>query len=399
MSELVLLEDIKTVARGFLELKPDDEIMFDVAMATYYANKMDSDPLWVFFIGPPSSAKTEVCMSMEDYPGTFYLSSLTKNSFLSGKEKYKGTGDDKKEVDCSVLHRMNKKLVVIKDFTTVLSLHSMDRTEIYSQLREIYDGKYDKAYGNSVFRKWKGKIGILAGVTPSIDQQSSVSSLLGERFLYYRVGGGDRMSMAMENSTGIGDHRRRLQEVTVRFMKQLDGFTEMNWDELHPNMVDKLATLAIFCAAARAGVERNSWSKIIEVFPNPEGPARLAKQFKIMALSLAVVRNQRNVDDSIYKVVCKIARDSMPETRFRVLKALWRLNEEKEDWYSTSDVSQRAGLPRSTTLKKLEDLHLLKLIAQELGEEVQVGGKDHRPYLWCPSNDLISMAQITSVLA
>jgi hypothetical protein len=44
-SQLITLEEIKGVARRFLQLKPDDETMFDISMATYFANKLDADPL------------------------------------------------------------------------------------------------------------------------------------------------------------------------------------------------------------------------------------------------------------------------------------------------------------------------------------------------------------------
>lgn len=130
--------------------------MIDMAMATYMANRLDADPVWIFFNGPPASSKTEILMSMKNHRETFFLSALTKNTFLSGKSKKdKDTGEEK---DCSLLPYMTGKLVVIKDFTTVLSLQKDARAEIYSQLREIYDGHFAKAFGAGDGRKsWDGK--------------------------------------------------------------------------------------------------------------------------------------------------------------------------------------------------------------------------------------------------
>ena len=41
------LRDIKDVAKKFLRLTPSDENMIDMAMATYMANKLDADPVWL----------------------------------------------------------------------------------------------------------------------------------------------------------------------------------------------------------------------------------------------------------------------------------------------------------------------------------------------------------------
>ena len=221
-SQSITLGEIKEVARKFLQLKPDDENMFDIVMATYFANKLDADPLWIFLNGPPSNAKTEILMSMQDHQNTFFLSCVTKNTFLSGRVKKDKDGEEK---DCSLLPHMTGKTVIIKDFTTVLSLQKDARHEIYSQFREIYDGLYSKSYGSGFTREWKGKIGVIAGVTPAIDKQFAVHTLLGERFLHFRCGGGNRFGiakMAMKYSTGIAKFRKELREVVSSFLNKLD---------------------------------------------------------------------------------------------------------------------------------------------------------------------------------
>src|SRR6266581_8901964 len=75
----------------------------------------------------------------------------------------------------------------MKDFTSILTMHRDARGEIFSQLREIYDGQYSKAWGTGKEVNWHGKVGILAGVTGIIDRENAFNSALGERFLMYRI--------------------------------------------------------------------------------------------------------------------------------------------------------------------------------------------------------------------
>src|SRR4030095_14598080 len=49
----------------------------DIALAVIIANRMTTDPLWVFLVAPPSSGKTEIINSLQDVPDVFTLSTLT----------------------------------------------------------------------------------------------------------------------------------------------------------------------------------------------------------------------------------------------------------------------------------------------------------------------------------
>jgi len=194
------LDAVKQKARRFMYLTREDENVIDIAFATYVANRLGGDPLWVCVIGPPASGKTEIIASMDGYAGVTLLSSLTPNTFISGKETTSAG-----ERNPSLLPHLNGKLVIVKDLTTILMKHRDAKSEIFSQLREIYDGRYVKAFGTGKTEDWKGKFGILAGVTPVIDREFAINSLLGERFLYYRMHTGDHTNaarMALERTTG-----------------------------------------------------------------------------------------------------------------------------------------------------------------------------------------------------
>jgi hypothetical protein len=50
----------------------------------------------------------------------------------------------------------------------VLSMHREARAQIIGQLREVFDGRTEKSFGNGLRIEWEGKFGIVAGVTPII---------------------------------------------------------------------------------------------------------------------------------------------------------------------------------------------------------------------------------------
>jgi hypothetical protein len=390
-SRLITLAQVKEQAANFLSLNKVDGNMIDVAVATKVANQFDGDPLWFFLNGPPSHAKTEVLNSMRDYPGVELLSSITKNTLLSGKSIKDKEGNVK---NCSLLFNLNDKLVVIKDFTTILSLHANDRTEIYSQLREIYDGSYKKAYGTGDVVSWQGKIGILAAVTPAIDRQISVNALLGERFLHYRVFGDNRVEAAkcaLRHTTGTGGPRKAFREIMTDFLNQFDELTDVNV-EIDDNTHDKLAALACFCSIARASVIRSRYDQTLEAMPEAEGPSRLAKQFKLLATALAVVRDQKSVGNDVYQVIAKVAKDTMPRLRLVVLEAMWRLNQREENWYTTKEIALESGLPTTTAKMKLENLHVLGLLERQTKSEGETAA-----YQWSPSKNLTSMVRTGEV--
>lgn len=381
------LEEIKNAAGLFLQL--DDNNVIDVVFASYAANRIDADPLWLFIVGPPGTAKTEILCSMDGHPGTFLLSSLTPRTLISGQ-----IPTSEKRANASLLFRLKNKVVIMKDFTTVLTLHQDHKSEIFSQLREIYDGRYSKAFGTGAAIEWKGKIGVLSGVTPAIDKQMAVNQLLGERFLYFRMETEnyiDAARMAIERTTGNEEYRKYFQQVVQQFLLELDTIASSYIVE-ESGFKENLINLATLCTHARSAVLR-SRDQTLQSMPEPEGPARMVKQLSLLAKALAIVRGQNSVDLQIYEIVKRVAFDSLPRLRLKVLQTLWQMFVESLEfsngtwpWFYTREIVDRSGMPLSTVRLTLEDLMLLNLVIRE----VEAGGL--RAHIWQPSTCLYEWA-------
>ena len=75
--------------------------------------------------------------------------------------------------DASLLPKISGKILIFKDWTSLLSINKDARAEIMGQFREVYDGEMKKPFGNGKIAQWKGKIGfvptVLKETAPSPD--------------------------------------------------------------------------------------------------------------------------------------------------------------------------------------------------------------------------------------
>lgn len=175
------LHDVKAAVDTWLS---DLASVVPVLLAVIMANLMDGDPLWLFLMAASGSGKTELLRALSLIPQVYALSNLMPQTLISGKD---GT---------SLLLKLDKKILVLKDFGTVLSMHRDSRQEILAQLREVYDGTYVKVFGTGKVVRWSGKVGFIAGVTPIIDLHHGVAQVLGERFVQFRLAPSNGVAVA-----------------------------------------------------------------------------------------------------------------------------------------------------------------------------------------------------------
>lgn len=183
---------------------PDDEYL-DVVFATVLANRIQGDPVWLFVIGSPGSCKTEVLRTLETEE-TYQVSKIRAASLISG---YVDNRSKTKDVDHSLLPKIHKKVLIVKDFSTVITMRQEERNEIFSILRDAYDGYATVSFGTGE-KGYKSKFGMIAAMTPVIEGYRTLASSLGERFLYFnpKVGDPQRLCMAAIDSIHVKDSMR-----------------------------------------------------------------------------------------------------------------------------------------------------------------------------------------------
>src|SRR5262249_47288525 len=106
-------------------------------------------------------------------------------------------------------------ILLLKDFTSVLSMHRDSRAAVLAALREIYDGNWQRHVGVDGGRtlSWSGKLGMLAGCTPIIDTHHAVIAAMGERFTLYRLAPIDGNKQAEAALANVGQERQMRREL------------------------------------------------------------------------------------------------------------------------------------------------------------------------------------------
>lgn len=371
------LAKVKNIANRWLYL--EDDTFIDVVLATVVAHRFGGDPLWLMLIGASGAGKTELLRALSG-ERIYSLSDLTPQALVSGLKLRKG--------DPSLLPDMDGKVVVIKDLTTLLSQNEKDRAKIFGQLRDLYDGYTSKAFGSGVGRRsYACRVGLIAGVTPAIERFQAMNHALGERFVNYRMEpvDADRLiEKAMENADRHEEIRHELERTVLEFLLH-EWPTSSDSVTIPKAFVTKIHGLAIATAALRTHVPKTR-AGVVSFVPEPEVGTRLAIQLSKLGRALAIVRRASTLGESEYEVLQKVARDSTPSVRLRIVSALVDLSGLSHIFLETGAVAERSGVPLVSTRAGLEDMRLLGLaenaganpirwrLAEPLRERLSVAG-------------------------
>jgi hypothetical protein len=322
-----------------------------LTLAAVVANRVkDDDPVWPLIVGSPGSGKTEIIGAISSQPDVYPAGTMTEPALLSGTAKKERSANAKG----GLLREIGGfGIIVCKDFGSVLSMNRETRAQVIAALREIYDGSWTRHVGTDGGQtlSWQGKVGLIAGCTPAIDSHHAVMGSMGERFVLYRISTTDEddRKQAQRALGRRGDRamRKALADAVAPVLAGADmTFQDTSPDAATTEWLVDLSTLAVRC---RSSVERDGYSRDIELVPGPEMPARLAL---VLWRLLRAARAIGVGAGEAYDLIAKVALDSMPALRHAVLDALPSDGSQK----ATTKVAEDLGYPTQTTRRALEDL-------------------------------------------
>jgi hypothetical protein len=335
----------------------EDSEAVDILVATALSIYLPGDPVWLFLIAPAGGSKTELLRAFSGEP--FYsISTMTPQTLISG---LKGN----KRID--LLPELDGKVLIIKDFTSVLSKKSEDQSAIFADLREAYDGYLEKSYGSGVgTKRYQSRFGLIAGVTGVIDMYRVVHSLLGERFLKCRLRSAPEAAInrAGDLAGREEEMRSELAETTkCCFAYYTTRAREQDTIVVEKETRERIKALANITAKLRSEVARDRHHKVLYQ-PQAELGTRLAKQFLKLAQGLTIFYEDDSVGEKEYGALLRIARDTVPSQRMQLVLALGGAEPP-----STKGVGDKAKIPTETAKELLEDLWMLNL-ADRSGHKV-----------------------------
>lgn len=353
------LDDVLSTFREWMYL-PDPGGLY-VMLASYAANLLPGDPLWMLFIEPPSNGKTEKFASMVQLPRLFSVSTVTEAGFLSGVSKREKTPG----ASGGLLNAVGRfGVIVCKDFGSILSLRYEQRAVLLAALREIYDGEWTRHLGTDGGKTltWQGKVGLIAGVTPAYDMHQAVMAALGERFLNYRaeMSAEDEAKQGEQALANVGRESRMRTELAVAVAGLFAGIVLPEEMPAAPEGIKKaLVNLAVLTVRCRSAVIRDGYTREIELVPANEAPARLAKQLLLLWHGLRIIGLD---DEEAWQLVRKVSLAGMVTLRRRVLEAL-----SADDWQDTTTIAETVAHPTTTTRRALEDLTAHSVALRQAG--------------------------------
>jgi DNA-binding MarR family transcriptional regulator len=361
-----------------------------VTMAVAISSRIKGPLLWTYLIAPSGGGKSTIC----EATSADRLHVKRVNSFTGLHSGYK-TGDTERP-DVSLISKLQGKILVIPDFTSILALSPQMQEKIYGELRNIYDGVSSMHYGNDLDREYtKITFPIVAGVTHEI--HGLRKSALGERFLkvdmtdthqsdnivmrtIMNVANSAASSLADNEVSELNPFMREIKSHTLGFMqhlfKKVAGGVKVS---LPPWFAKKLAALAAIVAAARGEPKRQTGSDRDLVYrPVLEVGSHVGGQLTKLSMALAVVLD-RDPDNEILRRVTKVAMDTAYGFQLDIIRALGNAPQ----GMTVDQLAIKIRLSPSTVRKICDDLRELGVVYKKHEESASgIGGREaHVCYL------------------
>lgn len=368
----------KLVGRYRKYLSMDDEMiqaLLFVVTIIYSQQVNTSEPLWAYLVAPSGGGKSVLLSSVAGHRRTFYRSTVTPNSLVSG---FRSTADP------SLLPKVNGKTFIIKDFTATLAGPDFMFEETMAILRDAYDGDFTKSYGNDVVRSYRGlHFSIVAGVTPMI--HSKPQAMMGERFLKFCMrdvsfdSKVERLLATARTPDEDASMQSDLQEIMARFLSR-----KLVGGDLSPipgKFRMRIAGLALLVAQLRASVQRDARDPDRLLYrPEAETGNRPMRQLCKLAQVVRWVLRKDEYDEEVWSFVQRVALDSCVGFNIEILRAI---GGSAGGRLTVGDLSAALRVSSSTITRSLHDLEALGVLKRELS--TSSGGRRASVWFLTPS--------------
>lgn len=354
-------------------LKVYDPFYAETFIASYISNRLPDDPIWIFFVGPPSSNKSLFMRCIEDLPDYKQMSKMTPNSLISGSPTYPG-----------LITEINGKVLCFNDFGAILSMDTKDKLEIWGQIRELYDGKLSRAVGNKPPMEYNGiKVSLIANTTAAIDRERAIFAKLGSREIMYRLKKHTRSESKLTTRNLINyntdDIKNAITSVLVPFIENL------NPSQVFPisdELADWIDEVAYFVGVMRAPATYDQYTGEVAGFVDEEETPRLVKTFVKLYRCLKSL-DPNYPDERAKQIILHIAISTSQPIRVRLLSVLCSVKDnpcvsynEPQQW-STYELSKVIGIGEKACISQLATMSALGVVNM-----IQTNDRYRPEYKW-----------------
>lgn len=339
-----VMEDV----RKAIYVSPGLEDALIVLLATCFSARLDKEPdnpVWLFLTGPSGSGKTMMLRLHEkDRKRNIYQSRLKPTALVSGMD----LGAD----DPSLLARLPGKVLLVKDFTTILGLPIGLQEDLFSVLRDAYDGAVSVPYGNKVGERRYDDchFTMIAAVTDAIHGFNQTE--LGERFIKFELmpvhDPKEQIRMALRHKAAFNEYYPLAQESVHAFLT--NDFGSHNCPTINEDFSDRIVSLSMIVAHLRSKPKRGRGG-MLAYRPRVEVATRLGAQLNKMARCVAFVLGDTEVTERSFRYAQQCAFDTAIGFPLEILQQLHRYEQATKE-----EIAQRLQLTIPTVDTHLKDM-------------------------------------------
>lgn len=317
-----------------------DKELLPIILASALSVKLPGEPVWIFLVGPPASGKTEILRAIFGESNIVeFVSTLTPAAMVSGNQKQ----------DTSLFNKIKDKCLIIKDFTTILEIRSIHKSEVLSMLRECYDGFVSKSFTWGT-RSMVGTFSLISGVTNSIEASRDEMASLGERFLHLKW---NSLTGSIHNNIDLV--RKDISNTSTPLIASLcDAITHVNMSAIPQECKNMIKNISSSIVKVRTPVIRDSRTKEILVIPSYEGINRVMFQLTKI-LSIINYTGMGDCCNTLYRIF----RDSMPTMRTKILYEIINGN---NGW---GGIQEKLNMSKPVISRIIHDMVLLEILEEE----------------------------------
>lgn len=336
------VERFKKLLTNYFEIDDWQAALLVIAVAVSHKLGL-SEMLWLRIIGASGSGKTEMLRTLTGQEGfCTTMESITAGSIRRGFVHKKKSDNEE-----TLLKRISGKLVITKEFASMLTKEKEAQKEIFGLLRSVYDGTLDADYGSeqghlqqSTYFDW------IIGSTSYIDKVRNIEYLLGSRFIDLRW---ERPIQRLEGINKAIKNDGHLNKIRADLLRAMTDIIETA--EVVPEVrFDYIAVFADITSALRSPVERDNKTREIEDLPEIELGTRIGQALSRIARGLLMVGvSEREVKPYLLRIVF----DSMTRIRSSVVKS-W-----VDGITNQQEIAVRAKVSQGAISRVIEDIKVL----------------------------------------
>ena len=340
-----------------------------ITLAAVTATRLDGESIWLYIVGDSGAGKSLILESTLGSEYCLYRTSITSRSFISG---FRSDGPDN-----SLLALIPGRSLIVKDYSNVLALAPQEQDQLVGILRDAFDGKISKNFGNKLHIEYplpgsgldSCRFSFIAGVTKRIHTKNHVD--LGERFLKYEIPRltGDDIQIIR---AALGDDSWKAHENQLQRAASVAAFLGRDLPKKVPTLdeafLERLVALVQFIELCRAPVSRTGVD--LDYAPTPEFGGRLAKQLKKLSQSLCITLNVKKADDEVYRLIRDVAWHTAHGWRRTLYGKIYELGP-----VSLAALCDETGFSHATAYRQTQNMFALGLIKR--GRDIT--GKEGRP--------------------